>query len=161
MQVVIESVTHVLPKECARPFGNSASHYLGKPPPSIPRHLHNSNWGRIPFLPLPTASPTFVFFLLPQPLHFSLYSPPVPGCCSPNQHRIVFGLVGGSVPELADDNSKTLPKAQRTQGLSAFTYVTISSHITNWSKLSFRILTKLQLQNLDKILASKSSASKS
>lgn len=56
MQVVIESVTHVLPKECARPFGNSASRYLGKPPPSIPRHLHNSNWGGIPFLPLPIAS---------------------------------------------------------------------------------------------------------
>ena len=36
---------------------------------------------------------------VPQPLPFSLYSPPVPGCCSPNQHRIVLGLVGGSVPE--------------------------------------------------------------
>merc|ERR550534_1047816 len=34
-----ETQNHVPPKECARPSGNSASRYLGKPPPSIPRHL--------------------------------------------------------------------------------------------------------------------------
>ena len=28
----------------------------------------------------------------------SIVASPVPGCCSPNQHRIVSGLVGGSVP---------------------------------------------------------------
>ena len=28
----------------------------------------------------------------------SQFLPPVPGCCSPNQQRIVFGWVGGSVP---------------------------------------------------------------
>ena len=51
---------------------------------------------------------------------------------------------------------KTLPKAQRTRGLSVLTKVTSLGHITrSWSNFIFWISTKHQPQNLKQILVSK------
>ena len=47
-----------------------------------------------------------------------------------------------------------LPKAQRTQGLSALIKVTAISLTTSWSIFSFKFSTKLQLKNLGHISSS-------
>ena len=44
---------------------------------------------------------------------------------------------------------ETMPKAQRTRGLSSYQKITVHSSQTYWTNYNFRILAKHQLQNLN------------
>ena len=75
--------------------------------------------------------------------------------CKHNLHWMPEIISGPDVIDLYKPNTlstnahntidKTLPNAQRIQGLPAFTKRTAFSHVPNWSKFSFSISTKLKL----------------